>query len=222
VSTDTSTRVISDLPHVNLLPPEISEGKRLRQVQLGGAAAVALAVVVVGALYMTQAADVTKAKQSEAAANAENSTLTTKVASFSRLRDVQASLTAHEAMLTQAMGTEVQWSKYLGDFATLPASTWLKSLTATETVQPGSLASSSQAPPVVATVLLQGTGLKYGNLADFLDRLAKLGEVDGLTNAYFTTATEKYIDSTNVVDFQGSSDLGAAALSNRCAKPGDC
>jgi hypothetical protein len=222
VSVDTKTRTIADLPHVNLLPPEIGERKRLQQVQLIGVVLLAVTIAAVGALYTSGKGDVTTAKNQVTAANAENTTLTKQIASFSHVSAVKADRDAHEAMLIQAMASEIQWSNYFGAFATLPTSTWLKSLTLSETVQPGSLSSPVQAPVTVATATFDGTGLKYASLADWLDRLATLGAQDGFVNVYFGTAAEAFIDATKVVNFSATTALSSAALSKRCAKAGDC
>jgi Tfp pilus assembly protein PilN len=222
VSVDTKTRTIADLPHVNLLPPEIGERKRLQQVQLLGVVLLAVTIAAVGALYTSGKGDVTAAKKQVTAANAENATLTTQIASFSHVSAVKADRDAHEAMLIQAMATEIQWSNYFGAFATLPTSTWLKSVTLSESVPPGSLTSPAQAPPAVANAAFDGTGLKYTSLADWLDRVATLGSQDGFVNVYFGSAVEAFIDATKVVNFSASTTLSSAALSKRCVKAGDC
>jgi Tfp pilus assembly protein PilN len=235
VSVDTKTRTIADLPHVNLLPPEIGERKRLQQVQLLGVVLLAVAVAAVGALYTTGKSDVSNAKKQVAAANAENATLTRSVATYAHVSAVKADKDAHEAMLIQAMATEIQWSNYLGAFATLPTSTWLEGLTLSETVQPGSLTSPTQAPAIVANISFQGTGVKsYLSLADFLDRVATLGggggtatgggvgAQDGFISVYFSTAVEAFIDATKVVNFAASTAMTSTALSKRCVKAGDC
>jgi Tfp pilus assembly protein PilN len=222
VSADTKTRTLADLPHVNLLPPEIGERKRLQQVQVGGVAILLAAVGVVAALYVTGASDVTKAKQAKATAVAENTTLTAKAASFSTLRQVQSSLSAHEAMLTQATSSEILWSSYFGSFATLPTSTWLTSMTLSENIGPGSLTSTKDAPILVGSASFSGIGLKYGSLADWLDKMATIGNGVGFLNATFSTASESYIDSTKVVNFAGTVTLTPASLAGRCATPGKC
>jgi hypothetical protein len=222
VSVDTKSRVVAALPHVNLLPPEISELKRLRQIQTGAVAVLVISAVAVGALYTTGASNVTKAKHQVASATAENTTLTAKVASFNNVRQIQSIRDSHEAMLTQAMSSEILWSNYFGAFATLPTSSWLKSMTLSETVSAGSLTSPNQAPAVVATAAFTGVGLNYPSLAAWLDRVTTLGADDGLTDTYFNSATEAFIDNTKVVNFTGTANLSSTALSGRCAKSGVC
>jgi hypothetical protein len=95
-------------------------------------------------------------------------------------------------------------------------------MTLTETVAPGSLSSPSQAPASIGTASFQGVGLKYASLADWLDRVAKIGDGSGLTNVYLSTAAESFIGPTKVVNFQATSGLTSTALSARCAKAGVC
>jgi hypothetical protein len=222
VSVETPTRLAAALPHVNLLPPEIGEQKRIQVVQL---VAVLLLLVTIGgvaASYFVQAGLVKTSKQHVATANADNASLNKQVASFADVGQVNASLGAKEAEMTQAMSSEVLWSTYLGTFATLPTTSWLKSITLSESLSPGSLTSVKQAPPIVATAAFDGVGLNYAALAAWLDKIAQFGQVNGLTNAYFSSATEAFIDSTKVVNFAGTANLSAVGLSGRCEKPGAC
>jgi hypothetical protein len=222
VSVETPTRLAAALPHVNLLPPEIGEQKRLQQVQLIGVLVLLLAVGAVAFLYVHGSGSVKTSKQHVATANADNAALNKQVAGFADVGQVNASLGAKEAMMTQAMSTEVLWSTYLGSFATLPTTSWLKSMTLSESLSPGTLTSVKQAPPIVATAAFDGVGMNYAALAGWLDKVAQLGQVNGLTNAYFSSATEAFIDSTKVVNFAGTANLSAVGLSGRCEKPGVC
>jgi Tfp pilus assembly protein PilN len=222
MSVQTGSRLAAALPFVNLLPPEIQERKRVQRVQLAAGIVVIAAIGAVAFLYMQGGHGVTSAKKDLSTAAAENQTLTTRVAKFADVNTTRAELSAHEAMLTQAMSTEIKWSDYLGMFATLPTSTWLESLTLTESVAPGTLTSPTQAPRVVGSVTFKGVAQKYVSLADWLDRVATLGSVTGLANASFSTAQENFINSTKVVDFQAATTLTQAALSGRCATPGAC
>jgi Tfp pilus assembly protein PilN len=223
MTVDTATRVrAAALPHVNLLPPEIGEQKRLVRVEAGAGLGLLLAIAAIAALYVQGTHSVTSAKQKLAAANSQNARLSAQISKFGDVNTTQAALNANEAMLTQAMSSEIRCSDLLGDFGTLPTSTWLQSLTLTESVVPGSLASPTGAPPVVGTVSFKGVGDKYASLADWLDKVTTIGTSAGLANVSFSTAQEQFIDAHKVVDFQAATSLTSAALSGRCAKPGAC
>ncbi len=222
MSVQTATRVAAILPHVNLLPPEINERKRLTQVQLVAGVALLAAVGAVAFLYMQGTHGEATAKKSLAAAVVDNHVLTAKVAKFGDVNNIRGELAAREAMLSQAMATEITWSDVLGNFATLPTSTWLEQVGLNETVPPGTLTSPTQAPAVVGSVVFKGVGQTYLSLAGWLDTVAKMGVDTGMSGTYFSTASETFIDATKVVDFQASTNLTQAALSGRCVKPGAC
>jgi Tfp pilus assembly protein PilN len=211
---------LANLPAVNLLPPEFGERKRLQQIQAGVALVVLLAVGVVGYVDYSGRQNVHEAKQQLANATSEQGSLTRELAKYDQVKLTQSQLQASEALLTQSMATEVQWSNYLADLSTLlPANTWLTKLTINESLPAGGVLSPSQPAGQIGTMTLQGEAIQYNDLASWLDALAKEG---GLANVYFSTASENYIGDKKVVDFQGSSEVTADALSARCAKPGVC
>lgn len=216
MSLQTSTRT-STLPRVNLLPPEISEKRRLQQVQAGVVGAVALSIAAVAFLDVQGGHNVSAAQQKVNVATADNGRLTKQLATYSDVKATAAQLAASQALLNQAMSTEVQWSVYLADFSVmLPPTTWLTSLTMTSTLPAGSLATSSGAPSEIGTVSVQGVAMKYDNLADWLDSLKT---ENGLANVYFSSATEQFIGATKTVAFQASANLTSQAL---CQKVGGC
>jgi Tfp pilus assembly protein PilN len=230
VSVQTATR-LANLPRVNLLPPEIGERKRLQAVQAGVVAAVVVSLVGVGYLYTDSKHKVTTAKQQLATVTATNTALTAKLATFAPVKQLATQLAASEAMLTQAMSTEVLWSQFLADLSTTaPASTWLTQLTLSESVRPGSLANPAQAPDVIGNLAAQGfaapqgTASPWPSLADWLDSLDPtqkngLATVQGAT---FATAVLADLAKHPVVQFQGSAVITSKALSDRCATAGSC
>ena len=216
MSTQTATR-ISTLPQVNLLPPEIAEKRKLQQVQAGVVVAVVLSLGVVAFLDIQGGHSVSDAKAKVSTATNDGARLTRELATYSDVKATASELEASQALLNQAMSTEVEWSSYLADFSViLPTTTWVTSMTMTSTVAPGTLASPQQAPPTIGTVSVQGIALKYNNLADWLDSLKP---EKGLEGVYFSNATEQYIGSTKTVGFQASANVTSDAL---CQKPGGC
>lgn len=219
MSVQTTTR-LTTLPRVNLLPPEIEERKRLQQVQVGVVLGIVLAVGGVGFFYYQGRDDVATAKKDVAAAVADNAKLTRTIATYRDVKTTAAQLAASEAMLSQAMSTEIRWSGYLSDFGFLPKNTWLSDVTMTSSLTAGSLPSSKQAPADVGSLSFKGVALKYGDMADWLDALQQ--PKTGISNVSFTNAAEAYIGDTKVINFTAAADLTANALSNRCAEPGSC
>src|SRR3954447_19980808 len=103
------------LPSVNLMPAEIAEAARFRRFQLAMGAAVVGAVVIVGALYVHDKSSVSGAQAKLDTAQAQYATSENELHSLSSVSDVYAQVAAKQAMLQQAMGQEVDWSKYLSD-----------------------------------------------------------------------------------------------------------
>jgi len=219
MSTTTAVRV-GDLPRVNLLPPEIHERKKVRAAQAGAALAIAAAIAGVAVGYVRAGHSVDAAKADLASKQQQQTVLTQRLSKLTDVRTTASLLAANEALMSRAMATEVEWSTYLQDFtAIIPNTTWLTQLTMSSSLAPGSLVSPSQAPARTGTITFQGDTLKWPTLADLLDSLAK---EKGLSNVYFSTATEQYIGPTKIVNFQASSDLNPSALSGRCADSGSC
>ncbi len=216
MSTQTATRTLT-LPRVNLLPPEIAEKRKLQQVQAGVVVAVTLSVAAVAFFDIQGGHSVTAAKGKLSAATSDGSRLTRELATYNDVKSTATQLAVNQALLQQAMSTEVRWSSYLADLSViLPTTTWVTSVTMSNTVSPGTLSSPNQAPAAIGTVNVQGVALKYNNLADWLDSLQP---EKGLKGVYFSNATEQYIGSTKTVGFQASANLTSDAL---CQKPGGC
>src|SRR3954470_16410728 len=114
------------MPRVNLLPPEIAESRRARKLQAGMGAAVALAVVAVGAGYVMAHQSASHAKSDLAKAQADTSALQAQVARYAGDQTLRTQLSAEQTMLSTAMAKEVQWSHYLNDLTLrIPDNVWV-------------------------------------------------------------------------------------------------
>ena len=202
------------LPRVNLLPPEIEEGRRFRRIQYGLGAGVALTVGAVALVYVAAAGSVKDASAELDSASATNTQLRTEAAKFNDVTAVYARAAAAEAMLTEAMGQEVRYSRLLSDLSlTIPENVWLKSLTFAQVPSPAALGS---AEPGIGTVTVSGVGFNHDDVAVWLESLA--GQ-KGYTNPYFSSSTESLIGPRTVVDFTSTATLTADALSGEYTKP---
>jgi Tfp pilus assembly protein PilN len=219
VSTATVTR-IGQLPRVNLLPPEILEGRRFRQVQygLGGALLVALAIVAL--LYSMAAGSQGRAQQKVDKAKATNVSLQRDLSRYDSVKAVYTQVATREGMLTQAAGSEVQWSQYLNDLSlSVPDNVWITAFTATQTPPAAAAkpaAGAAAADPGIGTVTFTGTAFAHDDVATWLESLAK---VKGYTNSYVTTSTKSLIGSREVVNYTSSVTVTKEAYSGRYAKP---
>lgn len=207
------------LPRVNLLPPEIAEGQKLRKVQLGLGVAVLGSAAVMGVLFVSASHSVTSAQTSLDTANATTTDLQAKI---SRLGDVtakQAKLQAAQAQLTSAMGDEVRYSFLLKDLSlSVPSNVWLKSLNFTAASTTPTSAAAAAATPSVARLTVNGVGYSHDDVALWLEALAGQQNAKGqktYANPYFTNSTETLIGQRTTVNFSSTADLTVSALSGR-------
>ncbi len=218
MSTLTATHV-AGLPRVNLLPPEIEEQRRFRQVQLGLGAGVLAAAGVVGGLLLLASAQASDAQDDLDAAKAQNVTLQARANTFAEVPLVYAQVEAAEAQLSEAMGKEVRWSYFLNDLSlATPNKVWLETMTVTQTVDAAVAAPVTTTAPTdlleagIGTVQFTGKGYKHNDVAAWLDALAKQ---KGLTQPYFTNSTAETIGTERAVSFASQATITEEALSGR-------
>ncbi len=205
---------LATLPRVNLLPPEIEESRRFRRIQYGLGAGVAAAVGVVALLFVAAAGAVGDANTELEAASAENSRLQSEKATYADVTAVYAQAAAAEAMLTEAMGQEVRYSRFLSDLSlSVPDNVWVKSLVFTQGEVPAAVGSTQ---PGIGTVTVTGVGYDHDDVAVWLESLAAQ---KGYTNPHFSSSTESRIGPRTVVDFTSTAALTPDAYSGTYTKP---
>lgn len=216
-ATSTST---ATLPRVNLLPPEIAEERVIRRVKLGLAAGVAASAAVVALLYTAAHASVGSAKTDLADATAQRDSLQTQVSKLSGVTQTYAEVAARQAMLSQIMGDEIQWSSYLNDLSLrMPENVWLVSASVTQTAgaaAPAAPAAGAVFDPGVATITFSGVAMSHDDVAVWLESLAKQR---GFANPYFTISTVADLYGKKVVNFQSTVTVTPVAYSGRYTKP---
>jgi Tfp pilus assembly protein PilN len=225
VTTQTLAAVgASTLPRVNLMPPELEEKRRFRRLQLAMGGAVVVAVAAVGGLYFWAHGGVASAQTQLDTATSQHTVLQGQLNSLQSVRDVFAQVAAHETMLQQAMGDEVQWSHYLNDLSLrVPDNVWLTQMQVTQKqAQSGASVSSSASgssaivPTGIGNITFTGVALARDDVATWLESLAK---EKGYTFPYFSQANEATIGARKVVDFTSTVTVTDAAKSGRYTKP---
>lgn len=217
------------MPRVNLMPPEIAEAARFKQIQAGLGAAVVGALVISGLLYMHERSGVSDAKQALASAQQTNASLQVKLHSLDAVKETFAAVQARQSMLATAMGSEVRWSFILNDLSfRMPANVWLTGLSVSQTppaaavtAGPSTLNSTAgaAAAPVavpIGTITFDGVGFKHDDVAAWLDSLAK---EKSFINPMFTSSIESAIGTHNVVTFGTTVTLTSDAESLRYQAP---
>ena len=209
-------------PSVNLLPPEIFERARVKRVQLGLAAGLALTAGLVGLLHVSAMSATAEAQRELQGTVAEGADLQAEVAELADVDVVYAKAAGARAVLTQAMGREVRYSTFLNDLtASLPDDVWLTSVTFTQTdpvaTAAGAVPTTSTVPGV-GTAVLTGVGFSHDDVADWLDGLA---EQPGYTNPYLTDSKAGRTGTRTTVTFTSTVTLTEAALSGRYTTEAD-
>jgi len=205
---------LATLPRVNLLPPEIAEGRRFRRIQYGLGAGVLAAVGAVGLAFVVATGSVNAANQDLEAANAESARLQAETATYADVTAVYAQAAAAQAMLAEAMGQEVRYSRHLSDLSlSVPENVWLTSLTFAQAPVTPAVGATE---PGVATVTVSGKGFSHEDVALWLESLA--GQTT-YTNPYFSSSTESLIGPRKIVEFSSTATLTPEALSGRYTAP---
>lgn len=206
------TGVAGQPPRVNLLPPEITEAARFRQLQFAMGGTVVAAAVIVGALYVHARSGVTSAQQKVTDAKSQQTALQGRLNDLQSVKETYAAVQAKKALLSQAMGQEIRWSYVLNDLSLrIPSRVWLTQVTAT---QGGTAAPTTTGAGATnqGTVTFNGVALHHDDVASWLDALEK---EKGFADAAFSSSTESLIGTRKVVDWSTSVDVTSQALSNR-------
>lgn len=174
------------LPRVNLLPVEIREAARLRQVQAGLGLAVVGAVAAVGLLYAGAAHSVGDAQDRLSAATSTRAGLQKQVDGLADVTRAYARTTAARQMLVQAMGSEVRYSQVLDELAsTLPDGVWLTAAqykpAAGATATTATTATTSTAPATAGATTGTTTGATTGATTGTTTAAPSAGDVGTVT-----------------------------------------
>lgn len=221
---------LAALPRVDLLPPEIGDGVRLRKVQAGLALAVVLSVGAVGLVTAQAAGGVSDGRTDLATAVAEQARVQRDVDGLRDVTAVYASVTAAQAALRTAMGGEVRYSAMLDDLArAVPGDVWLTNAAYAETGSAagsgagGARAAGPAGPALtpssgsVGSLALTGVALTHDAVAAWLDVLAKR---TGLGLPVLQNEVEATVGGHVVVNWTISVPVTDAALSKRYTTTG--
>lgn len=215
VSSTTSTRVEwAPVPKVNLLPPEIVEGRQFARRQKVLAAAVLATVVAAGGVTYYFQTQVDAARDELALEQTRTSTLNAEKAKYDEVPRVLAQVEAAMAARETAMSTDVPWYKFMNDLAlSTPASVWLDNITVS--VPAGASGGSGSAgdplaPVGVGTINVTGAASTFPVVAAWLEGLDQVSGVEGTAISSATSTKDK-----PTVDFNSSGSITPEALSHR-------
>ncbi len=120
-------------------------------------------------------------------------------------------------MLTQAMGQEVRYSRFLNDLSlTVPENVWLKSVTFTQAAQAAAAADGrgharASAPSPSAASASSTTTSRSG--------WSPWPTQKGYANPYFSSSVESLLGNRKIVTFSSTTTLTPEAYSGAYSKP---
>ncbi len=208
---DADITVVFALPRVDLLPPEIAAGRRLRSLQRALAALVLAAVGVVGLLHMSATASVREAETSLQTAQAERERLQAETSTYREVAALHARADQADVTLVRAMAEEVRYSRLLDDLSrTVPESVWITSLTFSQNGPPtGSSA--------IGTVTISGAARSHDDVAAWLEALAAQ---QGYATPLLQSSANAEFAVQKVVNWTTTAALTSERLSGRYAQGG--
>lgn len=192
---------------INLLPPELAQRKRARQLlSTIGAAGIALVVLLAG-VYGFQVARLAGERNRLEDQEDRNADLRAKIAELSEVDRLQRLLVQRTELMSTLTVDEVRWSVILGDISlVIPSDAWLTTFTGT--VNAGG-ADVTDGTPVLGTLNMNGTTFSHTDVAKWLTRLAG---VDSFTFPYLSLSAKAVIGDTPVVNFNSNVQLSEKAF----------
>jgi len=207
------------VPKVNLLPPEILEGRQFARRQKVLAVAVVATIATAGAVTYLAQGQVDSAQEELSLEQARTGTLQAEKAKYDEVPRVLAQVDAAKVARQAAMATDVPWYRFMNDLAlSTPRSVWLQNLTVTIPAATGTAVASNDplAPLGVGNVTVMGTASDYPTVASWLDGLDHVEGVDGTAISEASGNNDK-----PNIDFNSSGSITPDALSHRYDRKAD-
>lgn len=185
---------------INLLPPDLAQKRRLRQIGAAiGAAGLAL-VAVLALVYIVQEVRLRGERGRLELQEDRNAEVRAQIAQLRDFGELQEQVEAKTQLLEDLAADEVRWSVVLADISlVIPADVWLTQFTAQLSGEEGQ----------VGGIQLAGTTFSHVDVATWLARLAR---VEGFTAPYLSLSTKSSLGSAEVVDFSSTVQLSEQAL----------
>jgi Tfp pilus assembly protein PilN len=219
MATAVSARVDwAPVPRVNLLPPEIVEGRQFarRQKLLGCAIVATLAAAGAGVFYAQ--GQVTAAQDELALEQGRTTTLQAEKGKYDEVPRVLAQVDAAKTARQVAMATDVPWYRFMNDLAlSTPRNVWLENVTVA--IPAGTAAATPTATDALAaagigTVTVTGKANDFPTVASWLEGLDQVSGVDGTAISQAQADTDKAQANEPLVGFTSGGSITPEALSH--------
>lgn len=193
---------------INLLPSEIAERRRARQITvLLGAAGLGFVAVLV-LIFIVQASRLSGERGNLTEQERINRRLQSQVNQLQGFAQLQATLRTKEQLLTQLTANEVRWSLLLNNVSlVIPSDVWLTNLTGA--VVPAAAGPGAATAPIGS---IQFTGSTFTHL-DVARWLSRLSGVEEFLFPYLSLSSKtSTATGDQLVDFNSSVQLGQESL----------
>jgi Tfp pilus assembly protein PilN len=197
------------MTQVNLLPSDVKQRARTRQITVLVGVVVGVIIAALVGLFVLQSGKLASAQSDLAAVNAQNAQLEAKVSSLQRFQTLADEQQAKKQTVNQLKSGTISFSAMLVDLSrAIPSSSYLTSVTGTLQATVANEASqSSPTNNIVGNIQWQGQATDHDAVALWLTRLV---QVTGWNNSWITNSTEQ---GNGFVQFTGSVDLGQKVTS---------
>lgn len=194
---------------INLLPSDIAERRRARQITLMlGAAGLALVAVLV-LVFIIQAARLSGERGNLAEQERTNDRLQRQVTQLQGFAQLQTTLRTKEQLLGQLTANEIRWSLLLNNISlVIPSDVWLTNLSGSVQAVTGPTPTPTPTGPV-GTIQVAGSTFTHLDVARWLSRLSG---VDEFLFPYLSLSSKTASETTSLVDFNSSVQLSQEAL----------
>ena len=207
-------------PQVDLLPPEVRAGRKLRRTKLLLVLAVLVVVLLAMLGWVYAKFTLADANQQVADAQTETARLTQEQAKYSEVPQIQAQLKrAHDA-IASATATEVLWKQYLEAIrAVTPEAVSYDSMQVTVSNDPNPQVSGDplQAPSI-GQIVFTARAATIPDLAAWMDAVSA---IPGLSDPWFQQAQITDKDGHVYYQVTGSVQINDVALAHRFDAPLD-
>ena len=193
---------------INLLPPEIAQRRRARQISVALAAAGLGLVALLILVFLVQAARLSGERGRLDEARQRNANLQREISRLQSFATLQQTLRTKEELLEQLTANEVRWSVLLNDISlVIPSDVWLDNFS-------GSVQAPAPGSPVVAgapigTIQVTGNTFTHLDVARWLSRIAGVRE---FVFPYLSLSSKSEEAGASLVTFNSSVQLSDAAL----------
>jgi Tfp pilus assembly protein PilN len=202
---------------VNLLPPDIKAGQRVRRVTLAVLAAGALVLALVFAFYLLQAQSLSSVNDDIEAQRNTNQGFEKEISDLQKFEDLQARAQQQQALLNTAYANEIAFSGLLMDLSrVIPSDAYLASFDITTAAPAAPAAGATTTPTFVGTVSASGTAASFQTLSRWL---TSLEQIHGWANPWMPNITQSGTVQ-GAWDFSTSVDLTQEVLTARGAAAG--